>query len=383
MVFRSSTPRIGILGAGIIGLSAAYELAVRRGARVTLYDVRVPGRGASWAAAGMLAPAFEAASEPGTHPRLFDLCLAGARLWPAFADELGARSRLAVGLDQTPSLAVSLDAGEAVRLARIAAMLAREDVAHVSLSAGELRVLEPALSDAVRGGLELPTDFRVNNRLTVEALLAALRGHGNVSFVSGPALLKSEGGRLILEGHDAILAAAGWETPIIKVEEHGQLYSLVNWDVALDDIDCHGGQMLAVTAGDGAPQRVVRSGHVYLVPRAGQVVIGATVEPDRVINAPETHVIEALRKEGVRLCPGLANAPVAESWASVRPGTPDSAPFIGPTMTPGLFVAAGHYRNGILLAPITAQLIADQILGTSAAELAEAFSPRRAYTATA
>ncbi|MDP1554424.1 MAG: FAD-dependent oxidoreductase, partial [Hyphomonas sp.] len=108
MAYFSSRPRIAVIGAGIIGLSAAYELAVKRGARVTIYDVRPPGRGASWAAAGMLAPAFEAAAEPGVHPRLFDLCLASGALWPEFASELAARSGLDVGLDSTPSLAVAL-----------------------------------------------------------------------------------------------------------------------------------------------------------------------------------------------------------------------------------------------------------------------------------
>ena len=137
--------------------------------------------------------------------------------------------------------------------------------------------------------------------------------------------------------------------------------------------------MLSVAAGESAPMRVVRAGHVYLVPRGGQVVIGATVEPDRAIDALEAEVIEALRLEGVRLCPGLADAPVAESWAGVRPGTPDQAPLIGETVMPGLFVAAGHYRNGILLAPVTARLLADLILDGKRGGLIEAFAPRRQF----
>ena len=379
MAFFSSRPRIAVIGAGIIGLSAAYELAVQRGARVTIYDVRPPGRGASWAAAGMLAPAFEAAAEPGVHPRLFELCLASAALWPAFAEELAARTGVDVGFDRTPSLAAALDEGEAERLRRIAAVLSAAGVAHTALAAAEILAMEPALNPAVLGGLELASDFRVHNRQTVTALLAALRASSKVTFVEGAAPLKSGGGKVTLEGHDAVLVAAGWETAVIKVEEHGALFSLVNWDTALDDIDCHGGQMLSVVAGEGAPKRVVRAGHVYLVPRGGQVVIGATVEPDRVIDAPEAEVIEALRLEGVRLCPGLAEARVAESWAGVRPGTPDQAPFIGETITPGLFVAAGHYRNGILLAPVTARLVADLILDGKRSDLIEAFSPRRQF----
>ncbi|MEQ9507189.1 MAG: FAD-dependent oxidoreductase [Hyphomonas sp.] len=383
MALLQSSPRIGIIGAGIIGLSAAYELAVHRGARVTIFDVGAPGRGASWAAAGMLAPAFEAAADGRVHPGLFDLCLASARLWPEFAAGLADRSGLPVGFDPAASLAVALDADEAQKLARIAGRLAEANVAHTRLTPTDVRTLEPAISDQAVAGMELPTDFRVHNRLTVEALLAVLRAHPKVAFVSGPAPLKSEGGRVVLKGHDAVLAAAGWQTASIKVEEHGQLFSLVNWDVGLDDIDCHGGQILSVAAVEGAPKRVVRSGHVYLVPRAGEIVIGATVEPDRILDAPEPQVIETLRLEGVRLCPELAEAPVTESWAGVRPGTPDEAPFICETVTPGLFVATGHYRNGILLAPVTARMIADIIFGVGARDISGAFSTRRAYAATA
>lgn len=383
--FRTSSaqPRVAIIGAGIIGLSIAFELAFRRGVRVTLFDTRECGRGASWAAAGMIAPAFEAAAEAGVHPRLFDLCLESAQLWPRFSADIESVSGLPSGFEPAPALAVATDAGEAAHLRAIGEVLAARGVAYKALVAEDVCSLEPALSREILSGLELETDTRVDNRRTVTALLTALTANPRVTFVNTPAPLKSRGGRIVLEGHDAVVAAAGWETAVVKVEEQGGLYSLVNWDTALDDIDCHAGQMLSVAAGAGAPQRVVRAGHVYLVPRGGQVVIGATMEPDRVIDEPEADVIEALRAEGVKLCPALADAPVTERWAGVRPGTPDHAPFIGETMTPGLYVAAGHYRNGILLAPVTARIIADQLLGQETGPLAAAFTTRRVYSATA
>lgn len=378
---HAGSDTVAILGGGIIGLSIAYELAVRRGRRVTVHDTRQPGRGASWAAAGMIAPAFEAAAEPGVHPRLFDLCMESAALWPEFAARLTADAGMPIGFDQEASLAVALDAAQQARLTSISHVLAARGVAHEALSPQALLHREPALSPRVLGGLELPTDFRVHNRAVVSALLKVLSAHSNVRFVDGPAPLAANGAQVSLPGHSAIIAAAGWQTPIIKVEENGQLYSLVNWDVGLDDIDCHGGQMLSVKAGEGAPSRVVRAGHVYLVPRAGEIVIGATVEPDRVLEAPEAVVIEALRQQGIALCPGLADAPVVESWAGVRPGTPDQAPFLGQTMTPGLFVAAGHYRNGVLLAPVTARILADAVEGQAVNDLAGSFSTRRDYAA--
>ncbi|MFN7056806.1 FAD-dependent oxidoreductase [Hyphomonas sp.] len=376
-------PRIAIIGAGIIGLSIGFELAVRRGVPVTLYDTGAPGRGASWAAAGMIAPAFEAAGEAGAHPRLFDLCLESAALWPGFAAELEAASGLASGYAAAPALAAAMDGREAARLEAIAQTLAARGVAHRMLDGAGLRRAEPALSPQVLSGLELETDTRVDNRRTVAALIRALEACPLASFRAGPAPLKSAGRTVVLEGHDAVIAAAGWQTAVIKVEEAGGLYSLVNWDTALDDIDCYGGQMLSVAPGDGTPGRVVRSGDVYLVPRGGQVVIGATVEPFIVPDGADEAATEALRQAAIALCPGLEAAPVTERWAGVRPGTPDHAPFLGETAAPGLFVAAGHYRNGILLAPITARIMADLVTGRDAGALAATFSPRRAYTATA
>lgn len=381
---QSGLARVAIIGGGIIGLAAAFELAVRRGHEVTLYDTGAPGRGASWAAAGMIAPAFEAAAGDGAHPRLFDLCLESAALWPAFVADLERASGLAAGYEAAPALAVALTGGEAERLARISAVLAARGVAHQTVSPEALRAMEPSLSGAVIAGLELDTDSRVDNRLTVTALLAALRASRRVTLVRGRApLVSAGGGQLKLEGHDAVIAAAGWGTASIRVQEGASDYSLVNWDTSLDDIDCHGGQMLSVRAGPGAPQRVVRAGDVYLVPRDGQVVIGATVEPGRMLDAADETATDALLAEAALVCPALANADVTERWAGIRPGTPDHAPFIGETRAKGLFVAAGHYRNGILLAPVTAQIIADLISGKDAGALAATFSPRRAYTATA
>jgi glycine oxidase len=377
MTSRTDPLQIAIIGAGIIGLTAAYELAVRRGARVTLFDTRAPGRGASWAAAGMIAPAFEAAAEPGVHPQLFDLCMQSAAMWPAFAAELTRRSGLPAGLDVEASLAVALDAAEAGRLARITDTLKARGVPHAALTGAEARANEPALSGEVRGGLELPTDFRVNNRQAVDALLAALRREAKVTFIEGPAPLKSVYGRVVLEGHDKVLIAAGWESAVVRVVDAGAFRNLAFWDTALSAIDCHGGQMLSVAAGPGAPRRIVRSGHVYLVPRGTEIVIGATTEPGRATTEPEDRVLAGLRAEAVRLCPGLAEAPVLERWAGIRPGTPDHAPLIGETAESGIFIAAGHYRNGILLAPVTAMLIADAMLGAPPGALAETFRPSR------
>jgi glycine oxidase len=378
-------PRIAILGAGIIGLTLAYELAVLRRAHVTLYDPNPPGQGASWAAAGMLAPAFEASFEaafeaealPGVHPRLFELARASAALWPRFAAELAARAAQPVTRMAAPTLAIARNLAESAGLDRLAAGLTETRTDFIPLTSAGARTLEPALSPDTQGGLLLPTDTGVNNREVITALLAVLRARPNVTFIAAPAPLRAVGGVVRLAGHDVIVAAAGWQTAALKVEENGALYSLVNWDTALDDIDGCGGQMLAVAAGPGAPSRIVRAGHIYLVPRGKNLIIGATVEPGRALTAPEPAAIGALHTAAIGLCPGLADLPITDRWTGTRPGTPDAAPFLGQTQMPGLFVAAGHYRNGILLAPVTANILAAQIFGEDPGELAASFCLHR------
>ena len=381
----SPNPRsahIAILGAGIIGLACAWEL-VQRGARVTLYDMQTPGRGASWAAAGMLAPAFEAAAEEGAHPRLFDLCMESAALWPGFAASVSHASGRDLGFSPGPSLALAFDGAESAGLHRLAAALTRHGVESEMLLPEAVWDIEPAVSRGVHGALRLPTDGQVDNRAIVTALIAALGEHEAVRFVTVPAPLEDREGRLCIEGHDMILAAAGWNTAAIKVRQNGEDFSLVNWDTALDEIDCYGGQMLSVAREPGLPTMTLRCGAIYIAPKPDRVIIGATMEPGRATLEPDEDTIAELRAEAARLCPAIAYAPEIETWAGVRPGTLDHAPLIGRTRADGLFVASGHYRNGILLAPVTAKIMADAMLDGKTGDLAAAFSPARFAAATA
>ena len=135
------------------------------------------------------------------------------------------------------------------------------------------------------------------------------------------------------------------------------------------------GQMLALEPIANGPKMTIRSGHVYIVPKTDRIVVGATSEPGRVLAAPEPAQIEALRGQAIEICPALANAAILESWAGVRPGLKNHAPIMGETKIPSLFVATGHYRNGILLAPITAEIMANLILEENAGRLGDAFAP--------
>ena len=157
----------------------------------------------------------------------------------------------------------------------------------------------------------------------------------------------------------------------------------MNWDTSLDDIDTYGGQMLSVERRADHPATTLRAGPIYMVPRGNELVIGATMEPGRTTGMPNTDDIAGLLSDAAQIVPSLADACITSTWSGVRPGTPDFAPFLGRTRQPNMFVAAGHYRNGILLTPITAQIIADQMLGTEPGDLASAFAPSRALPAQA
>ena len=370
---RAPIKSIAIIGAGIVGLSCALEIA-RRGIRVTLYEWNWPPRGASWAAAGMLAPAFEAIGVSGSHPKLFDLCDAGARLWPDWATRLEQESGLSSGYQPGPSLAVAFSEEEVARLSAVEAALADHDLPP-EVCTDRVREVEPTLTDSVRSAVLLPSDGQADSRQTLQALVACAEQYELIRIQMREAPLSLKDGVLDHAGHDATLVTAGWQSPSILVEEAREAFSLLDLAPELGQVEPIAGQMLALNPIENGPTMTIRSGHVYIVPKADRIVVGATSERGRVLSSPEPAQIEALRARAVEICPALADAKILESWAGVRPGLRNHAPVMGETKTPNLFVATGHYRNGILLAPITAQIMADLILTGDAGELGRAFQP--------
>lgn len=365
---------IAIIGAGIVGLSCAVELA-DRGLRVAIFDLTWPPRGASWAAAGMLAPAFEAASTPGTHPKLFELCDRSAQLWPIWSAALEDRTGLSAGYQAGPSLAVAIDSAQALNLAEIERAMRGHRHAP-ERCAVDVSSIDPAISDMVRTALLLPSDGQVDNRRTLTALVACVEAHPNIVIHPSEAPLQTRGCQIDHAGCDATLVCAGWRTAKVRAEENDRSLTLAALDPALDTIRSYGGQMLSVAPIEGAPQLTIRCGDLYIVPKQDRIVIGATTEPERVLQTAEADVIAELKARAAEICPVLAEAETLESWAGVRPGTKDHAPILGETGVANLYVASGHYRNGILLAPITAQVMADLIIDGDTTDLAHAFSPQ-------
>ena len=372
-VHDSSIQSIAVVGAGIVGLACALELA-DRGVHVTLFEKQWPPRGASWAAAGMLAPAFEAVGVAGNHPDLFKLCDASARLWPEWAKALEARSGKQSGYHPGPSLAVAIDEESARKFTALQTALAEHDRRPTECFA-KLDEIEPSVASDAIAALLLPSDGQVDNRLTLEALVACANAHDLIEVRIGDVELALNNRSVDHAGHDATLLTAGWQTGDVTIEHDGERRDIRDLDPVLDDIQPIGGQMLAVAPIPGGPQMTLRAGHLYIVPKADRIIIGATSEPGRALLQPEPEQIADLFAQAIRICPVLENAPVLESWAGVRPGRKNHAPLLGRTRLDGVFVASGHFRNGILLAPITAQIMADIILDGRASPLASAFAP--------
>ena len=329
------TLRVHVLGAGIIGLACAEEL-LRRGHDVVVHDP-APGRGASYAAAGMLSPSAEVWHG---EPEVLDLGLRSLALWPAYA------ARLGIALPRAGTLLVGLDHADRQEVARHAALLANLAQPVEELDPVGVAAREPAVSARVAGGAWLPGDAAVDPR----SVLAALRDR--VPVVTG----RPEGGA------EATILATGSRLP-------APFSGLVRGVR---------GEILRARMTD--PPRVVVRGWargvpVYVVPRTGgEVVVGATSEEHDAEPVVTLGGLHALLDAGRALVPGLDRAELLEATARDRPATPDHLPLVGPAGVDGVVLAAGHFRHGVLLAPLTARLVADH-LETGCVE--PALDPRR------
>jgi glycine oxidase len=350
--------QVHVVGGGVIGLSAAWELS-RNGHEVTVV-APTPGRdGASWVAAGMLAPVTEAQFGESA---LTALLLEGARRWPAFAATLEAESGCSIGYDTTGTLTVALDASDRASLDDLLAYQHSLGLSATRRTASECRALVPALSPSLRGGIDVPGDHQVDNRALLAALVEANRAagvtfdEGTVTAVgAGPELVLTDGRRL---RPDQVVLAAGVGLP-----------DIAGLDAApRPEIRPVKGHILRLgpAPGTAAPllRRTVRGlvrGHsVYLVPRRdGSLVVGATVEERGDDTTVQAGAVHELLCDARAIVPGVDELELREAAAGLRPGTPDNTPRIGWSGIDDVAVATGHYRNGILLAPLTATAVVD------------------------
>lgn len=356
----------------MIGLSAAWKLA-QRGAAVTVVGDR-PGEGASWAAAGMLAPVTEVHFGEES---LLALARASAALYPGFVDDLERASGLPAGYSRSGTLAVALDADENAVLEELYRFQLGLGLEVERVKSAGCRRLEPGLSSSVRGGIFVPADHQIDNRRLLAALRAACERSG-VRIVTDR-VAELEGREAVQEavtedGHrircrTVVLAAGCWSGSIKGVPEE-----------ALPPVRPVKGQILQVRPPHPAPplEHTIRGTEVYLVPRAdGRVVVGATVEELGFDTSVTAGAVYELLRAARELVPSLDEMELIETTSGLRPGSPDNAPMIGPSVHEGLVIATGHYRNGILLAPVTADALSALICDGELPESMAPFSPRR------
>lgn len=375
---RTRTSDVLVIGGGIIGLVTAWR-AAQRGLRTAVADPE-PGGGAARVAAGMLAAVTELHFGEET---LLGLNLDSAARYPAFVAELAEATGHDVGYRSCGTLAVALDADDRAHLRELHALQTRCGLASEWLNGRECRRLEPMLAPGVRGGLRVDGDHQVDPRRLADALLLACERAGVVFHRALAERLTVAGGR----ARGAVLAGGEELTADQVVLAAGSLSGRLAGvpEEVLPPVRPVKGQVLRLRVPPAyAPflsrtvRAVVRGSHVYLVPREnGELVVGATSEElgwDTTVTAGG--VYELLR-DAHELVPGITELPLTETRAGLRPGSPDNAPLLGPSTLPGLQLATGHYRNGVLLTPVTGDVMAEALTTGALPDAARPFTARR------
>jgi glycine oxidase len=372
----SETTDAVIIGGGVIGLSIARALRLRGMKRVAVVERGRPGMEASHAAAGMLAPQVEADKRDA----FLELACAGRDLYPSFADALREETGIDIELERTGTLLLAFSEGDEKEALHRFDWQQRAGLAVERLTATEARALEPCISPELRTALRFPRDWQVENRRLIIALARAaeqlkVRLLTNTSVES----LRTEGGRVTgvetsrgpLSAPVVILASGAWTSLITCTDK--RLTPL--------RIEPVRGQMLCFEAEQRPARHVIYSPRGYIVPRLdGRLLAGSTTERAGYDKRVTAHGLQTIIAQALEIAPAIGELPLIDAWAGLRPRGEDDLPILGKSAeVEGLFYATAHYRNGILLAPITGELIAAQVTRGAAAQTREmsAFSPER------
>jgi len=348
-----------IVGGGVIGLSCAWR-AARAGARVALLDRAEPPAGATRVAAGMLAPVGELTFG---EPELLQMTLAAAERYPGFVEELEEESGMATGYTRLGALHVALDRDEAAELRRVHDLQRSLGLEAEWLPPRRCRELEPGLTPSFNGGVHAAGEAAVDPRALSAALLAALAVRG-VEVRTGTEVVAAllDGERIAgvrtaageeLRGDAVVLATGAWSGAAEWLPER-----------ARPSVRPVKGQIAELRTRDGAApcQRILASERIYMVPREdGRLIVGATVEEQGFDTTVTAGGVHELLREAYRLLPDVAEMELLGASAGLRPGTPDNLPLVGPGALEGLILACGHYRNGVLLAPLTAEQVTETL----------------------
>jgi glycine oxidase len=366
-----------IAGGGVVGLALARALA-RRGARVCVVERGRLGAEASWAAGGMLAPQSEAdAIDP-----FFELACASRAAYPAFAEALRAETGIDIELDRTGTLYLAFDEADEAELARRHAWQTQAGFAVERLTGAGARTLEPQLSPRVRAALKFPDDGQVENRRLLDALRRALAVYGvrvleqtEVTAVRGRdervmGVLTTQG---FIAASAVVIACGAWSSlvPVELAPAPAEVESIVP---AVEPVR---GQMLCFAAAAPLVRHVIYTPRGYLVPRRdGRLLAGSTSERAGFNKAVTAAGLKAITTHALEIAPAVAEWPLVAAWSGLRPHGASAWPVLGASVVvPNLFFALGHYRNGILLAPHTADLLAELIITHNMPRVLVPFTP--------
>jgi glycine oxidase len=362
---------VAIVGGGLIGCSIAFELAAQK-LKVVVLDKQEPGREASWAAAGMLSPAPES---PADNP-LVPLSRESLRIYPQFADAVESESGKSIRYMGNGTLELFFGTTAEKQLAELISLHEKLQLKAEAVPIRDARALGLSEGSTARAAAFLPDEATVEPRLLMDAILSAARNRGvTVRSQNEVTSLAYENNRCVgvvanerIAAQNVVLAAGCFS---------GKLNGNKSTHLPVAPTRPVRGQMLALKRQGFTLKRVLRSNSGYIVPRSdGRIVAGSTIEDAGFEKKVTAAGIRSIIGTATELCPELSEAELVESWCGLRPGSPDALPILGPAGE-GLLVATGHYRNGVLLAPITAQLIREWILSNKTSFDARPYAPER------
>jgi glycine oxidase len=358
-----------VAGGGIIGASIAFELAAE-GLSVAVFDAQNPGREASWASAGMISPAPESSEMAALLP----ISMASVRLYPEFIQHVEELSGKSVGYRKDGALDLLLNGTSQHEVDEILALHRAAGLRAEALSGPEARELEPALTGELRAAIHRPDEASLDNRLLTEATLEAAHRKGVEIFPGNGAKalwtddvtckgLHLQNGRV--EARWTVIAAGCFSARIEGVAVYAPVTPAK-------------GQMMALRCDSVNLKKDLWSGHIYLVPRNdGRIIAGSTVEYEGFDRNVTVAGMKKILAGALSLVPALESARIEETWAGLRPDSPDHLPILGPTDMEGLLIATGHFRSGILLTPVTARLIREWVTTQKVSEDWAPLSPMR------
>jgi glycine oxidase len=359
-----------IIGGGVAGLSIGWRLA-QAGSEVVVLERAQPGRGATWASAGMIAVTPENGDTVTPEAQFAQY---SGSLWPSFAAEIEDRSGRKIAFRADGALMVARDDAHARSLAARAAATGNKAK---FLSAAEARELEPLLAPDIAGALYDATEAQVDNRALGAALASAFVRAGGKLLVNETVVRFEMSGARVTgaltpfathRGDVFVLAAGAWTSCIAVLPRE-----------AMPPIVPVKGEMIALAPPNARalPARIVWGNEVYLVPRHDRLFVGATASHQGFDTSLTDGAVDWLKSHAASVMPSLTGWEIAEHWAGLRPGSPDDLPILGATGVEGLFVAGGQFRNGILFAPAIAEALCSLVLGRSPPSLIAAFNPGR------